>query len=133
MKRIVVVTVLLALALAATASAKTLVTYARSGGIAGEQSSVTVGTKGKAKVRSRSADSRTVTLSKKRLRRLKQAIKAAKLSGLDAHYGPKGVVNDGITQSVTSGGVTVTVETGGEPPARLSKLLAKLDALLQPQ
>ncbi|MEA2125780.1 MAG: hypothetical protein QOI80_2562 [Solirubrobacteraceae bacterium] len=119
-----------ALALPAGASAKVLVTYTRSGGIAGEMTSLVVERDRDASVQDRRQGPDHFRVSKKRYRALRKALRAAHFATLDPTYGPEqGVVNDGIDETVRFNGHSVTVSTGGDPPARLEKALEKLRAL----
>ena len=127
------ITVLLAAAAlragAAPAGARTLVHYERSGGFAGFDDAVTVSTGGAVKV-SRRTGTRRYALSHTRLASLRKAVRDARFGSLKARYAPPSMVADGIRETVRHDGRSVTVETGGNPPARLSRLLDRLNRLL---
>jgi hypothetical protein len=127
--RLFLVSALLLLTAAAPATARTIVRYERSGGLAGLHDTLTVSSGGKVAVAGRSG-TRHSTLSAKRLARLKDALAAARFKTLRARYAPPYIVSDGITETVRHAGRTVTVETGGDPPKRLRRLLARLANLL---
>jgi hypothetical protein len=128
--RLAVLTVLLSLGLATAAPAKTLVRYTRSGGIAGEQTALKVNRDGAAKLTRRADTPSSFTLTATQLRKLKRALRDAGFATLDADYGPRdGVVADGITETVTYAGRTVSASTGGSPPARLERVLVRLRKL----
>jgi hypothetical protein len=121
---------LLLLILPAGAQASVLVRYTRSGGIAGEMTSLVVKRDRHAARKTRQGDDE-FRLSKKRYTALRHALRAAHFAELERSYGPDFVVNDGIDETVTFHGYTVTVSTGGDPPARLEKALDKLRELTQ--
>jgi hypothetical protein len=131
MRRLIALTVVALLGLTAVASAKTLISYERTGGFAGMPLSVTVGTG--AKVRSISGvggETQTSTLGKKAFKGLKRLIAKAGFDSLDESYAPKpGQVADGFTEVVRYRGKTVTTGTGGDAPARLTNLLSRLSSL----
>ena len=85
----VLITVLAALTGAASAEAKQLTKYQVGGGMAGLYSELTIQTDGKAKQTGDSGDHR-FTVSAKRLRALKRALKAARFKTLKSSYEPKG-------------------------------------------
>ena len=113
---------------APVAGARTLVSYEVTGGFAGTSDIVTVSTTGVVRSADRRGRARD-RLSEARLGALRRALRDARFSTLKRRYAPKGVVNDGLVQTVRHAGRTVVVETGGRPPARLRRLLARLDAL----
>ena len=119
---------LLAALLPACAGAAPLVTYSRTGGIAGEMTTLRISAHGKARVDSnRQEEPRRFTLSEERLARVKKVLRDADFATLEPSYDPRfGVVTDGITEAVTYGGRTVSASTGGEPPERFERVLAKL-------
>jgi hypothetical protein len=120
----------LALALPATASAKVLVSYTRSGGIAGDMTSLVVERNRDASVQDRRQGDDQFRVAKKRYRSLRKALRGAHFATLESSYRPEqGVVSDGIDETVRFNGHTVTVSTGGDPPARLEKALDKLREL----
>jgi hypothetical protein len=117
------------LAGAAPANARTLVRYERSGGFAGFDDAVTVSTGGSVKV-ARRTGTRRFSLSHSRLVSLRRAVRDARFGTLKARYAPPSMVADGIRETVRHDGRTVTVETGGNPPARLARLLDRLSRLM---
>jgi hypothetical protein len=128
--RMLAVAVVASVALSAPAHAGTLVRYARSGGIAGIQVSLTVSDAGGVRVtRSRPARVRRSTLSGAQLRGLRWALHEARFSTLSALYAGERPVADGFVQQVRYAGRVVTVRDGGRPPPRLSRLLTRLAAL----
>ena len=71
------------------------------------------------------------TVSAKRLRGLKSALKAASFKTLKRSYEPKGQVFDGITQIVRYRGRSVSISTGAEVPPRLAKVINRLSRILR--
>jgi hypothetical protein len=141
MRAITLVTAALALALLAAASltlaspaaAKTLVRYDKSGGFAGIQVKLSVSDAGSATLtRSRLGKDRRFKLTSAQLRGLRKALRDAHFSTLRARYAPKVVVADGFTRSVRYAGRAVAVSDGAKLPARLSRLLERLDKLASP-
>jgi hypothetical protein len=65
------------------------------------------------------------------MRGLRRDLKRARFSTLKRSYQPKYMVNDGISQSVTYKGRSVSVSTGAEYPARLGRLLRRLGRLMR--
>ena len=65
------------------------------------------------------------------MRRLRRDLKRARFKTLKRSYSPKYVVNDGVAQSVTYKGRTVSVSTGAKYPDRLQRLLRRLDRLMR--
>jgi hypothetical protein len=129
--RIALTALALTLAVATAAPAKTLARYDRSGGIAGEITTLTVGGHGHAVKTERGEVTRRFVLSERRLHRLKRVLREADFATLDRDYGPDVIVPDGISESVTHNGRSVSTATGGNPPARFERVLAKLRALTQ--
>jgi hypothetical protein len=128
--RALAVAVVASLAAASPAVAKTLVSYQESGGIAGISDSMTVSEGGSVVATSRrAADMRRFKLTAADLRALRRDLRGARFSTLHAAYDGPGQVADGIAQTVRYGGHRVTVSTGGHAPARLSRLLARLDRI----
>ena len=78
----------------------------------------------------RRGDDHRFTLSAKQLRGLRRDLKNARFSTLKRSYRPKYVVNDGIGESVSYRGRSVSVSTGARYPERLHRLLRRLDGLL---
>jgi hypothetical protein len=121
------------LALASPAAAKTLVRFDKSGGFAGIQVRLSVTDAGSATVtRSRLGKDRRFKLSSVQLRGLRKALRDARFSTLLARYAPMVVVADGFTRSVRYAGRSVTVSDGARLPARLSRLLERLEQLASP-
>jgi hypothetical protein len=117
------------LAGAAPANARNLVHYERTGGFAGFDDAVTVSTGGAVKVAHRTG-TRRFSLSHTRLVSLRKAVRDARFGTLKARYAPPSMIADGIRETVRHDGRTVTVETGGNPPARLARLLDRLTRLM---
>jgi hypothetical protein len=116
------------LAVASPAAAKTLVRYEKSGGIAGIQTTLTITTGGGATVKGRIASAtRRFKLTSTQLRGLRKALRDARFSTLRALYAPNVPIADGFTRGVRYAGRSVTVRDGGKPPARLSRLLERLE------
>ena len=127
------VAVLAGFAATATAEAKRLVRYDAGGGLAGISERLIVARDGTARrSASRSGDDHRFMLSAKQLRGLRRDLKSARFSTLKRVYRPRYVVNDGIAQSVTYKGRSVTVSTGATYPARLQRLLRRLGRLMRP-
>jgi hypothetical protein len=132
MRRLVfVLAVLATFAATASAEAKQLVRYGIYGGIAGMNETLTVSTGGTAKQSGKRTSPRSSKVSSKELRGLKHDLKAAHFKTLKKNYRPHYVVNDGITQTVTYKGHTVSVSTGSKAPKRLQPVLERLARLLQ--
>jgi hypothetical protein len=119
---------ILTLLLAPAAQASRLVTYTRTGGIAGEHTELRINRDRVALLDDRRGHSEG-RLGKKRYRALRNALRAAKFETLESSYEPQAVVSDGITETARFHGRTVSVSTGGDPPKRLERALAKLRAL----
>lgn len=128
--RTIVLSALASLALASPAAAKTLVSYSKTGGIAGISVSMTVSDGGSARVTaSRMGAATRFALSSAALRGLRRALKDARFSTLKRRYVSRYPVSDGITQVVRYAGRTVSVTDGAKPPERLRKLLSRLNGL----
>jgi hypothetical protein len=124
--------VLATFAVTATADAKQLVRYDFGGGLAGIGGTLIVAGDGSAaQSGTRRGDDRRFTLSAQQLRGLRRALKHARFTTLKRSYRPKNIVNDGIAQSVTYRGRSVSVSTGAQYPERLHRLLRRLDGLLR--
>jgi hypothetical protein len=123
---------LMGFAATATAEAKPLVRYEFGGGLAGIGGALTVAGDGAATQSDtrRGGDGR-FTLSATQLRGLRRDLRNARFKTLKRFYRPKNIVNDGIAQSVTYRGRSVTVSTGARYPERLHRLLRRLDRLLR--
>lgn len=131
MRGLVLGALLASLVLASPASAaKTLVSYEQSGGIAGIQTSMSVTVEGAARVTtSRRPGIKRFKLKSGELSALKRDLRRARFSTLRSLYDSKVPVADGIAQTVRYAGHRVTVSTGGRPPARLTKVLDRLERL----
>jgi hypothetical protein len=126
MRRTVILLVLAAcLTGAASAEAKQLTRYAVGGGIAGRADKLVISTGGTATQTGSSGDHR-FRLSTRQLRALKSDLKAARFSSLKRRYRPSRTVFDGIGQSVTYRGKTVSVSSGASYPKRLARVLERL-------
>jgi hypothetical protein len=123
--------VLVTFAATASAEAKQLVRYDVSGGIAGMSEHLTVSTGGTARQTGKRTSPTSSKVSSKEFRGLKHDLKAARFKSLKKSYRPRYVVNDGITQTVTYKGHTVSVSTGSKAPKRLQPVLERLGRLLQ--
>ena len=114
----------------AAAGAKTLVAYEESGGIAAMQTSISVTELGVARVTSSRVPGITrFMLTGSELRALGRDLRNARFSTLRSIYDSKEPIADGISQTVRYTGKRVTVATGGRPPARLRKVLTRLQRL----
>ena len=124
--------VLATFAATATAEAKRLVRYDVGGGLAGVSERLLIARDGTARQSgSRSGGDHRFMLSAKQLRGLRRDLKNARFSTLERVYRPDYVVNDGIGQSVTYKGRSVSVSTGATYPARLHRLLRRLGRLMR--
>ena len=124
--------VLATFAATATAEARQLVRYDVGGGLAGLSGRLTVARDGPARQSgNRSGDDHRFTLSAKQLRGLRRDLRHARFSTLKRTYQPRYVVNDGVGESVTYKGRSVSVSTGAEYPARLHRLLRRLGRLMR--
>ncbi len=126
--------VLATFAATATADAKRLVRYDVGGGLAGRSDRLVIDGDRTARQTSRrgSDEAQRFTVSSKQLRALKRELKAARFSSLKRRYEPDYVVNDGITETVTYKGRSVSVSTGADYPARLDRVLRRLGRLMRP-
>jgi hypothetical protein len=133
MRRVAALLALLAgFAATATAEAKPLVRYEFGGGLAGIGGALIVAGDGRAtQSDDRRGDDHRFTLSAEQLRGLRRDLRNARFKSLKRSYGPKNIVNDGISQSVTYRGRSVTVSTGARYPERLHRLMRRLDQLLR--
>lgn len=108
--------------------------YEQSGGIAGIRTSLSVTFGGMARVTSsRAAGIRRFRLTKDALRACKADLRRARFSTLRSLYDGKEPIADGVAQTVRYAGYRVTVTTGGHPPARLRRVLARLSRLAAPR
>ena len=127
---ILLLTVLAALAGAASAEAKQLTRYEVGGGLAGRYDRLIIATDGKAHQTGDSGEHRW-TVSAKKLRGLKRALKAAKFKTLKREYRPEQPVFDGTSSSVRYAGRTVSFSSGATLPARLTKVVNRLGRILR--
>lgn len=124
--------VLATFAATATAEAKRLVRYDISGGLAGASERLLIARDGTARQSdSRSGDDHRFMLSAKQLRGLRRDLKAARFSTLKRSYQPDYVVNDGVTETVTYKGRSISVYTGAKFPVRLHRVLRRLGRLMR--
>jgi hypothetical protein len=124
--------VLATFAATATAEAKQLVRYNVGGGLAGLSGQLIVAGDGTARQSgNRRSDDHRFTLSAKQLSALRRDLKRARFKTLKRTYQPKYVVNDGVGQSVTYKGRSVSVYTGAKYPDRLQRLLRRLGRLMR--
>src|SRR5215213_10271901 len=101
----------------ATAEAKPLVRYEFGGGLGGIGGALTLAGDGRAtQSDARRGDDHRFTLYAKQLRGLRRDLRNARFQSLKRSYRPKNIVNDGIAQSVTYRGRSVTVSTGARCP-----------------
>jgi hypothetical protein len=123
---------LLSLALTAAAAAATTpqLVAQRTGGIAGVQDRLTLAATGSAVVTHRQGA--PLRVSSQRTRRLRTALRDARLGTLRAVYAPPQIVNDGFTYVLRAAGHTVRVEEGAQGvPRRLQALIAAVSRLLR--
>jgi hypothetical protein len=132
MRRLALVLGLVALLAApASAGAKRLVRYDVGGGLAGRSSELIVDRDGSARQTDSSDTTRRFTVSPNQLRALKRELKAARFRSLKRSYGTRFPVFDGISQSVTYRGKTVSVSQSAPIPKRLGRVLHRLARLLR--
>jgi hypothetical protein len=128
------IAVLATFATTATASAKQLVRYDVSGGLAGRSEHLVIdGDRTAKQTGSRGSrdGSQNFKVSTKQLRALKRDLKAARFSSLRRVYRPDYVVNDGLAETVTYKGHRVVVYTGADFPARLHTVIRRLGRLMR--
>jgi hypothetical protein len=129
--RAVLLALVLSLALAAPAGASTrLVRYDEFGGLAAITIHLYVNTDGSAR-QTGNHGNRRFQLTATQLRRLKRDLKAAHFETLKRSYRPDMPVLDGGTEQVAYKGHKVDVDTGADVPARLERLLRRLDSLVR--
>ena len=114
---------------AAPAAARTLVSFHKSGGIAGVLVSVTVSASGSVKVSDNRAAGRSYRLSAARLRGLRRVLAGAKVGTLKTSYVPRFEGADFFTYRVRYAGRSIVVQDGGNAPERLLKVIARMGAL----
>jgi hypothetical protein len=132
MRRLAVVLPLVALLAApAAAGAKRLVRYDVTGGLAPRSERLVIDRNGSARQTGSRSGTQRFTVSPRQLRALKRELEAARFRGLKRAYQPQFPVLDGITQSVTYGGRSVSVYTGAKPPDRLRRVLQRLSRLMR--
>ena len=68
-------------------------------------------------------------LTRREWSKLRERLRAARFRTLAPRYAPEPRVLDGTSETVRYRGRTVTVETGGDPPRRLERLLRHLARL----
>jgi hypothetical protein len=122
--------VLFSFAATGTAEAKQLVRYDLSGGLKGANERLTVDRDGTARESGKRTSPSHYKVSSKELRGLRHDLKAARFKSLKRSYRPRYVVNDGITQTVTYQGRSVSVSTGAKAPERLHRVLQRLGRLM---
>jgi hypothetical protein len=125
--------VALVMAVPSQASSR-LVAFDEAGGIAGRAVSLTVVETGQVIERRVGRPRITFRIPAERLRKLRAAIRAAPLTGLRRSYAPKPpiVIADGITETVTRRGRSVSVSTGATGvPRRLTRLIDALSVLIR--
>ena len=127
---ILLLALLAALTGAASVEAKQLTKYQVGGGLAGRFNELTIQTDGKAKQTGDSGDHR-FTVSAKRLRSLKRALKAARFKTLKRAYSPEGQVFDGTTEVIRYRGRSVSVSSGAEIPKRLAAVVSRLSRIMR--
>jgi hypothetical protein len=133
MRRLVLLVALLAtFATTASAEAKRLVRYDITGGLVGISERLVVDTDGSAFQTGRRGGDQRFTVSATQLRALKRELKAARFRSLKRRYEPDFRVFDGTTQTVRHNGRSVSVYTGADVPARLSRVLRRLSRLMRP-
>jgi hypothetical protein len=71
------------------------------------------------------------SVSAKQLRALKRELRAARFRTLKRRYQPETQVFDGITQTIRYRGKAVSVSSGADVPARLSKVLRRISRILR--
>ena len=127
---ILLLAVLAALTGAASAEAKQLTKYQVGGGLAGRFDELAIQTDGKAHQTGDSGDHR-FTVSAKRLRSLKRALKAARFKTLKTSYKPEAQVFDGTTTVIRYRGRSVSVYSGAEIPKRLATVMNRLGRIMR--
>jgi hypothetical protein len=114
---------------AAAAAAAPRLTVERTGGIAGVHDRLVIGKHGGATVTHR--DGAAERLPAARTWAVRRALRAARFATLAPAYRPPGVINDGFTYVLRSGGHRVRVEQGAENvPRRLRDLISAAGELL---
>jgi hypothetical protein len=132
MRRPAVLIALLVLAVPATAHAKQLVRYELTGGFAPRSDRLVIDRDGSAwQTGSRRSGSQHFTVPAKQLRALKRELKAARFRSLKRRYQPQFPVLDGITQTATYKGRSVSVYSGAKVPVRLRRVLSRLSRLMR--
>lgn len=119
-----------ALAVAAPAEAKQLTRYDVGGGLAGRYDRLVIAADGRAHQTGDSGDHR-FTVRSRQLRALKRELRAAHFGMLKRRYEPGGRVFDGTTQTIRYRGRAVSVSSGADIPARLSRVLSRIARLLR--
>jgi hypothetical protein len=111
----------------ARGASQRLLTYERSGGLAGSRATLTVTRDRRVVAR---PNGRRLTLGIREYRRLRADLAHADLARLPAHSRAEHPVPDGFSYVVVAGGHRVSAETGAVP-ARLAPLLKRLNGLLR--
>ena len=127
---LLLLTALFSFVATAGAEAKQLVRYDLSGGLKGANERLTVDRDGTARESGKRTSPSHYKVSAKELRGLRHDLTAAHFKSLKHSYRPRYVVADGITQTVTYQGRSVSVSTGATAPKRLHRVLQRLGRLL---
>ena len=127
----VLVATLATLATTATAEASRLVRYDITGGLAPVSERLVVNRDGSARQTGTRGAPRSFTVPPRQLRALKRELKAARFRTLKRRYQPDLPVFDGATQTVTYNGRSVSVYSGADGPARLTRVIRRLSRLMR--
>ena len=122
------VAVLLALAVAAQAASApspVLVSFRQTGGFVGVERTVVVRRSGAVTAE----NVRVSTLSRARVRALRDALEQARWRSLKSRYAPKVHVADGFQYAITYGGRTIRIDQGATLPPRLARPFVLLERL----
>jgi len=118
---------LVALLLAAPAqAAPEKVRWETSGGIGGITGTSLTVFKDRTARAEEHGDERAFRVGDRRWGQLQRRLRAARFAGLAREYAPPVRIPDGTLDEVRYRGRTVAVETGGDPPRRLQRLIALL-------
>jgi hypothetical protein len=116
-------------ALAAPAdAARTKVAWETSGGIAGITAGLTVHADHTGRA-TQNGETARFLVTRREWSALNERLRAARFRTLERRYAPEARIPDGTLDVVRHRGHTVTVETGGDPPRRLERLLRHLARL----
>jgi hypothetical protein len=113
---------------APSTSASRLITFTRSGGLAGQTQRLIVSRARRITV---TPHGKAYTLTRTQYQRLVNDLDRADLESLPRVMKPDHVVADGYVFTIAARGRTVRTETGAAVPARLQPLLNRLGALLR--